>query len=235
MRFILAAPLLVLGVGCGGDDGGGSADAATAPATITVSGEATKREGLSSGPAAGVMVAAYKNTDATTPVATATSDSAGMYSMTITTGGIAVDGYLKATLSGFLDTYLYPPKPLAADFDSASLNILNQSTLDLLSDLLCRNKQDATKGVVAVLVVDAGDMPVAGATVSATPTPGKICYNSGGTPSGDATMTDADGIAYLLNIGPGDVTVTASKSGITYRQQKLTAHAGVFTTTPIQP
>ena len=73
------------------------------------------------------------------------------------------------------------------------------------------------------------------ATVSASPTPGKICYNSGGFPNRNATMTDADGIAYVLNIGPGDAMVTASKSGLTYRMQKVTARAGVFTTTPIQP
>lgn len=202
---------------------------------ITISGTATKREGTSSNPAAGVMVGAYKNSDPNTTVATATTDAAGMYTMTVPTGGTAVDGYLKATLSGFLDTYLYPPKPLADNFDGASLNIINQSTLDLLSGTLCGAAQDGTKGLVAVLVVDAADMPVAGATITGSPAPAKYCYNSGGFPNKNATMTDTDGIAYMINLPPGEVTVSATKSGSTFLAHKVNARAGTLTTTPIQP
>jgi hypothetical protein len=238
MRFNIAVPLLVLLSACGGDDGGGgggSADAATAPAMITISGKATKREGTASSDAAGVVVAAYKNSDPNTVVVMGTTDATGMYSLMIPTGGTAVDGFLKATLSGFLDVYLYPPKPLSADYDGASLNILNQSTLDLLSGTLCGSAQEATKGVIAVLVVDATDTAVAGATVTATPAAAKTCYNQGGLPNRNATMTDADGIAYFLNVPAGEVTVTATKAGTTYRNQKVNARAGAFTTTPIQP
>jgi hypothetical protein len=227
--------LCLFALGCGDDGGGGSADASTAPAMITVSGTATKREGTSSNPAAGVMVGAYKNSDAATSLATATTDAAGMYSMMIPTGGTALDGYLKATLTGFLDTYLYPPKPLAADFDSASLNLVNQSTLDLLSGTLCGTLQEGSKGLIAVLVVDAADMPVAGATITGSPAPAKYCYNSGGFPNKNATMTDTDGIAYMINLPAGEVTVSAAKTGVTFLSHKVNARAGTLTTTPIQP
>jgi hypothetical protein len=236
MRTTLILCLFALGCGDdGGGGGGGSADAATAPAMITISGTATKREGTSSSPAAGVMVGAYKNSDPATAVATATTDAAGMYSMMITTGGTAVDGYLKATLTGFLDTYLYPPKPLSENFDRASLNIVNQSTLDLLSGTLCGTLQEGTKGLVAVLVVDAANAPVAGATITGAPAPAKYCYNSGGFPNKNATMTDTDGIAYMINLPPGEVTVSATKSGTTFVSHKVNARAGTLTTTPIQP
>lgn len=201
---------------------------------ITVSGTATKREGTSANPAAGVMVNAYKNSDPNTSMANATTDAAGMYSIVITTGGVAVDGFLKAQLSGFLDTYLYPPKALDADFNSASLNMVNQSTLDLLSGTLCGLTQDGAKGLVAVLVVDAANAPVAGATISSSPTAAKYCYNSGGFPNKNATMTDTDGIAYMINLTPGDVTVMASKSGVNFPTHKVNARAGTLTTTPIQ-
>ena len=220
----------------GGGGGGGSADAPTAPAMITVSGTATKREGISSSPAAGVMVAAYKNSDPNTAVATTMTDAQGMYSIMIPTGGVAVDGYLKATLASFLDTYLYPPKPLAADFANASLNIVNQGTVDTLSGTLCQRAQDAGMGLVAVLVADAANMPVVGATVSSTPAAAKYCYNgNNGLPMASATMTAADGIAYMINLPPGEVTVNATKSGTTFVSHKVNARAGTLTTTPITP
>jgi hypothetical protein len=236
MRFNLAVPLLVLLGACGGDDGGSSPDAASnVPAMITISGTASARDATGSTPQEGVAIAAYRNSDVNTPVVSATTDASGNYTLVIPTNGMALDGFVKATKAGLLDTYLYPPRALVADFDGASINMITSGTLDLLSNTLCGNAQDTAKGVIAVLVVDAADMPVAGATISASPTPGKICYNSGGFPNRNATMTDTDGIAYVLNIGPGDAMVTAAKSGLTYRMQKVTARAGVFTTTPIQP
>ncbi len=202
---------------------------------ITVSGTATKREGLSSGPAAGVTVAAYKNGDDATVIAMATTDAAGHYTMTLTTGGVALDGYLKGTLSGFLDTYLYPPKALAADFDMASMNMVNQSTLDTLSGTLCKSAQDSSKGLVAVIVADANNTAIAGATVSSTPAAMKYCYNKGALPSDSATATETDGIGYMINLPPGQVTVSASKTGSTFASHSVQARAGVLTTTVIQP
>jgi hypothetical protein len=220
---------------CGGDDGGGGADASNVPATITVSGMATKRENTSSSAAAGVMVSAFQTSDPNTAVANATTDAAGNYSMTITTNGKALDGYLKATLATFLDTYLYAPKPLDADFSGASINMINSGTLGLLSGTLCGNAQDAAKGVIAVLVVDAANNPVAGAMVSSTPAAAKYCYNSGGFPSRNATMTDTDGVAYMLNVAPGQVTVSATMTGTTFASHAVNARAGAFTTTVIEP
>jgi hypothetical protein len=205
---------------------------------ITVSGNATKREGLNSNPAAGVTVAAYKNGDDATVIAMATTDAAGHYTMTIPTGGVALDGYLKGTLGGFLDTYLYPPKALAADFDMASMNMVNQSTLDTLSGSLCKNAQDSTKGLIAVIVADANNSALPGAMVSSTPEAMKYCYNKSGTlgtiPNDTATVTETDGIGYMINLPPGNVSVTATKANYTFPSHSVEARAGVLTTTVIQ-
>jgi hypothetical protein len=241
MRFNIAVPLLVLlsacgddGGGGGGDGGMGSADAAMVPAMITISGEATKRMGIDETPAEGAMVAAYKNSDPNTPIAMTTTNATGMYTMTIQTGGVALDGYLKATLAGFLDLYLYPPKPLTADFDGASLNIVNESTVDLMHTI-CQHSADPAKAVVAVLVVDSADAPIAGAKVTASPAAMKYCYNgSTGLPAAAETMTAADGIAYMLNTTAGEVTVSAMAGGSTFGSHKVTVRAGTFTTTVIQ-
>jgi hypothetical protein len=220
---------------CGGDDGGGGMpDAPPAPAMITISGTATERDGLSTGPAVGVLVEAFERSNESTPVAMTMTDAAGMYSLTVTTDGVAVDGYLRATRSGWLDTYLYPPEPLTADFDGASLNIINQSTFDLLSNTLCQANQVMTNGAIGMLVVDAAEMPVAGATIASSPAATDTCYNSNGTPSNGATATDDDGIGYLFNV-TGDATVSAMATGHTFRSHGVKARAGALTTTVITP
>jgi hypothetical protein len=227
--------LAACGGGGGGDDT--SADApSNVPAMITISGHATKREGANAPTdAANVMIAAYQTADPNTPVAMATTDATGNYSMVITTNGKALDGYLKATLSGSLDTYLYAPKPLVADFSSASINMVAANTVDLLSNLLCGNQQDLAKGVVAMIVADANNMPVAGATVSSSPAAAKVCYNKGGTPNRNQTMTEGDAFVYLINLPPGNVTVSADGAGAPYHSHDVNARAGVLTTTVIQP
>jgi hypothetical protein len=236
MRSVLLASLPFLLLACGDDGGSTTADApSNVPAMITISGKATKREGTSSSDAAGVMVSAYQSSDPNTPVATATTDATGMYSMVITTNGKPLDGFLKGTLSGFLDTYLYAPKPLVADFSSASMNMINSNTLGLLSGTLCASSQDNAKGVIALIVADANNTAVAGATASSSPAAAKICYNQGGFPNKNATMTDTDGIAYLLNVTAGKVTVNAAGAGAPYVSHEVEARAGTFTTTVIQP
>src|SRR5262249_11059715 len=141
MKILCASVLLVAACGSsnkttGDGPGSGSADAkvymdapASIPAMITISGTASSRD-LSGNatPVQGVAVAAYKKTDPTTAVATATTDASGNYSLTVTTGGAPVDGYLKATKSGNTDTYLYPPAPLIADFTMGSINMLTPTT-----------------------------------------------------------------------------------------------------------
>jgi len=75
---------------------------------ITISGVVSERNTTTTTPKSGVVVTAYKASDDSV-VAMATSDAAGMYSISVTTNGVALDGYLKATNTGDLDTYLYPP------------------------------------------------------------------------------------------------------------------------------
>lgn len=235
MRFNMAALALVLVCGCGDDGGGGSPDAPpSAPATITISGTATKRSGLTESPAEGAMIAAYKNSDPNTAIAMTTADAAGMYTLTVETGGVAVDGYIKAKLADFLDLYLYPPKPLTADFAGASLNIIDQQTVDAMY-AFCQHTQDPAMTQIAVIVADGANAPIAGATVSSTPAAPKYCFNgSNGLPSGAETMTNSDGVAYMLNVAPGEVTVSGSSAGSTFGSHKVNARAGAFTTTVIQ-
>lgn len=203
---------------------------------ITITGTAVEQEANGDTPLEGVLIEAFRNSDENTVVTSAMTDANGNYTLTVETGGAALDGYLKASLGGLLDTYLYPPAPISEDFDGASINMITSGTLDLLtSGLACDDDQDPSSGMIAMLVYDSSDMPVAGATVSSQPAASSDCYNSdGGLPSGDNPGTASDGIGYMFNV-TGQVTVNATADGLTFPSHEVNARAGALTTTLIKP
>lgn len=225
--------VLLLASACG-DDIKVTPDAPPAAHTIAISGTASQRSTSGAVPVEGVAVAAYASADETTPLATGTTDADGKYTLTIDTHGVAVDGYLKATMAGMVDTYWYPSAPLTADYADAGLNMLAPQTLDLLANTLCRANQDLAKGMIAVEIRDASRTPVEGATLSSDPASSFYCYDSGGFPSSSATATDPDGIGYLFNL-TGDVTISASKSGSTFKPTTVKVRGGALTTTLVEP
>jgi hypothetical protein len=231
IRLILILSMLV---GCGGDDDGGGVDAPNVPAMIMISGTATSVGLSGSTPEEGVLVEAFENSNDTSPVANTMTDAQGNYTLVITTNGQPLDGFVKATKTGLVDTYLYPPRELIADFAGASLNMVPPGIFDFLSTA-CGGNQDPTKGTIAVLVVDAANTDVAGAMVSSSPAASKVCYNGAdGLPSNAATVTAADGIGYLFNV-TGNVTVSAEATGATFASHAVTARAAALTTTLITP
>ncbi len=232
-RLVCAALLALVGCGSSGS-GTKTPDAAigSAAAKITVSGTA-QAQGASATPLAGVAIAAYRNGDETTPLATATSDTQGKYMMDIETGGVAIDGYIKATISSYLDTYLYPPAPLTTDLSNASINIVNTSTVALFATFCGASAIQPTDGVIAVQVIS-GTTAVAGATAASTPAATSYCYDgtTAGIPDKMATVSGADGIAYMLGV-TGSASVTATKSGATFAAHTVNARPGTLTTTII--
>jgi hypothetical protein len=218
----------------GGNDNPPPIDSPPAAQTITVTGTASELTAGGGTPVEGLLVQAFSNDDENTVVTSSTTAADGTYTLTITTNGVALDGFLKATKTGLVDTYLYPPAPLAADFDGASLNMVSQNTFDLLSNL-CQGNQDPAMGTIAMLAQDAAGNDVAGVTFTSTPAASKVCYNgANGLPSGSATETAADGVGYLFNV-TGDATVNAAADGQTFRSHPVEARAGALTTTLITP
>src|SRR6266550_4136474 len=90
----------------------GQALPTTAPAIITVTGQ-VKKNVLSPNALGGAYVFAFRTGDTTT-LAADTSNTPGFYSLTITTGGTPVNGYVRVTDSAHISTYAYPAVPLAA-------------------------------------------------------------------------------------------------------------------------
>lgn len=235
MKRFACVLLLTSVVGCGG--GGGNTtppDAApVVPAHIMVGGTAKSVGASGTTPLAGVAIAAYQNADEATVVASATTDQSGNYTLDITTNGKALDGYIKATISGYLDVYLYAPAPLVADYPSASMNLITEQTLELLSGSFCNHAITNAMGVVGLEAVDGAGAVVAGAAFAGTPAPAAYCYNgASGLPDRNATVTAADGVGYMLNVS-GSVTVTATKSGVTFGSHVINVRVGSLTTTQV--
>jgi len=203
---------------------------------VTVSGQATERTQAGATPLAGVSIKAFRNADENTPLGMTTSDAQGNYSITAMTNGEAIDGYLQATKQGYLDTYLYPPYPLMMDYNNAPVIMLTQQTFDTLSNI-AQGAQMPGKGFIALVVTD-GTNPVGGAMASSTPAASVVRYNamvgSFVLPSSTATTTYTDGIAYLFNETPGQVTVSAT-GPMTFASHNVKTRPDVLTLTVIVP
>ena len=106
--------------------------------------------------------------------------------------------------------------------------------MDLVIPARVRREKAAKDLTIGLAVVDGQGNPVQGATVSSTPAAGSYHYtDSGGLPSSSATSTSADGVAFLFNVPSGAITVSAAKSGMTFKSHVVTARADKMTTTGI--
>lgn len=224
---------------CGGDDSNNKTNPmpdapGSAAQTITITGTTKVVSASGSTATPGVSVSAYQSSDENTAVATAASDTAGNYTLTITTNGHPLNGYLKATLNGYLDTYLYPPSAITTDYAGAAINIVNESTLEALSTI-CGHGITNAQGVIAAEAFDAAMMPVAGVAFSSSPAAMKYCYNgSSPLPDSSKTVTSADGIGYMIDV-TGDVMVSATKTGATFATHTVKVRTNALTTTLLAP
>lgn len=238
MKKLLCLLALAACGGGGGNSDGMTADAPIAPMMVTISGTATSRGIGGSTPESGVTVAAYANADENTPLAMATTDASGNFTLAITTTGTAIAGHLKATKTGFTTSYLYPPTAISGDLMMVPMNMLTTGNFMNLHSIAQVSRTPGT-GVIGMLVVSGAEVtstPVAGATISTSPASTPYRYNgNNGLPSSSATATQADGLAYAFNAPAGAISASASKSGSTFKPTMLKVHADALIQTIITP
>ena len=223
---------------CGKDSSGpgagfeclGQALPTTAPPLVNVTGQ-VKKSPLSPTPLAGAYVFAFRTGDTTT-LAADTSNTPGFYSLSITSGGMPVNGYVRVTDSAHITTYAYPAVPLAGDAPENVLMITSPEFSFLAA--AAGVTPVAGKGFIGMIVKNCAGTPIAGATVTSSPA-GTVRYNAGGAPSSTVMSTASDGVAYIANVTAGNVTVQATASGHTLRQHIVNARADAITLTEIQP
>lgn len=223
---------------CGGDSNGPQAGfeclgqplPTTAPASISIEGEILQNV-LAPTPEGQAVVTAFRTGDTTT-LAVDTSDTPGRYTMSFATGSLPVDGYIRVTDSTHILAYAYPAVPLAAN-DTQNVQMVSSSEFTTLA-YAAGVTPVAGKGFIGVVVRNCAGAPISGAIVTTNPA-GTVRYNAGGLPSSSAQSTAADGIAYVANVGPGDVQVQASGGGHTLRAHTINARADAITLTEVRP
>ena len=208
----------------------GQALPTTAPATLTASGQTVDIDTLA--PLAGATVSAFRTGDATA-LATSTSDVAGNFTTTAASGGAPIDGYLQASVTGYLDTYLYAAVPLAVDAAGVQVALITQANLDSGTAALGIT-QSADDGAMLLRATDCNGVPLTGVTFSTTPA-GVIRYSANNAPSNTATMTDASGVAFVYNVPPGTVTVDAMLGTRALRAGTVAVHADAGTVVGLRP
>ena len=205
----------------------------TAPSTITISGTAVAPGVSGTTLLAGVSVEAY-TAGSGTPVASTTTGSGGTFSLTLSTGGAPIDGYLKLTMAGYTETDYYPATPAAADGNTGYINLLDASAMSYLS-YFSGVALDSSACQIFVGVTDCQPQPIAGASCSSSPSAAAVRYLAGGVPSSSATATDTSGAAVLLNVPAGSASVQASYNSNTLRAHSVNCPAGVNVQTYVKP
>lgn len=240
MTKSLLALSMLAACGNAADDGEGTPDAGgdPVPAMITVSGQvalAVYAETLS--PQPGIPIRAFDRADELTPIAEATADDLGNFTLSIPTDGEPFDGYLLAHdefTQQQVDTYFYLPGPLSANASGFVVPLLSPYLMGLLVND-CNPDQAAGKGLIVAVATDSARKPVGGATFTSAPAANRYCYNDGvWSPAPLQLRTDADGIGYMFNV-VGPVTVNANKAGAEFEPRLVTARADVVTMVLIAP
>jgi len=197
---------------------------ATAPRSVTVDGFVQNLQGGTA--LADVTIEPFSSG---LPLAVTSSSAAGTFSYTHETGGVPNNDFVKATKTGFLDTFSFPGAPIAGD-DHIEVRMVTMAEVMAFNDQI---PIDLTKGIIFMRLVDCNQSPVQGATVSSSPA-GTIAYFQQGQPSA-ATQTDPSGIVMILNLPPGEVTLTGSLGTVPLRASSLTPTPGAFVITQLQP
>jgi hypothetical protein len=213
------------------------ADAHPAPAMITVSGNAQVESSTGSTSAAvGATIDVFDAANPGSALGTMMTDGSGNFSLMVPTGGVALNGYIKATISGYVDSYVWPAAPWIADYTGASVSFINSTDEGLATGVFCQvsGGQGSSSALIALEVEDGSGNAIGGAVVKTDPAASKACYDgSNGLPSAAEMTTYTDGVALMINVPAGDITLSATKSGSTFTSHTVTGVAGAFTNTII--
>jgi hypothetical protein len=202
----------------------------TAPPTVTVSGTVTLITTSGTTPMTGATLQLYPAEGSA--VATAISDAAGHYMMSVATGGTPYGGYVLGNGSGDLQAYVFPSRPFDSDTYLA-VNMITQQTLSLAGQVANVPIQNGM-AQFAIVIVDCDGTPLSGAKLTAAS--GTVRYGSGGLPTEGTTSTDATGEVFVFNVAPGGFTVSGTAAnGDSLRSHVVGGVGDALTQALLQP
>jgi hypothetical protein len=199
----------------------GMAAPTTAADPVTIAGT-TDEFSMNGGTAlGGVTVETYKVGTATA-LDTKTSDATlGTFTTgNLVTGGVPLDGYIKASLTAYRTSYLYPPNKVVANLAAVPVPLISDANFSQLNALV--SQQDATNGVLFLTVADCALTPISGATLTV-----KQGNSDAGTVLDLGSLTGQsalDGLYLVANVPDGDTTIGASYTTMTFPSHVVAAH-----------
>lgn len=173
--------------------------AACGPGTVLISG--TLRDTISGDPIEGATICAVHPAEE----GCATTDAAGLGELEVSANLDALD--IRVEADGYFpaNTYGYTTDE---DRTDVVLQLIHKDSAGLLK-IATGVELDDSKGVVSVFSKNADGSGASGITVDLEPASGELFYMSGsGFPVPDATATDGNGLALLVNADPGEATVS---------------------------
>lgn len=166
-------------------------------------------------PLEGVVIRAFE-VGQNQELARAVSQEDGSFELLTSTEGVPKQAYLVATKSGYLETRLYPPRPVTADVEGFELPLFDPSKRSLLEER-AEVDQDESLGLAIAGVVDCALFPVGQATVTTSPEVGSLMYqDSVGFPHPLIESTSHEGFVFMFNVPLGDLTVNATADGVDF-------------------
>jgi hypothetical protein len=176
------------------------------------------------------------------PRGTWTTKDDGTFTASEATGGGVQRVFIQSQADGYLDSFSYPPLPLAYSIDV----LVFQARLGLVPALVnagyLRPIEPMTAFMIAS-VVDCNDNPVEGATIDVIDSgvhdqnhPIVKTYFANVRPDPSATQTDSlTGSAFVSGLVPGAVTVRASLGTIPFKENKVTVAVDALTIAEVSP
>jgi len=196
----------------------------TAPDPITLSGTVGDFSTALGTGVAGALVESIRPSDDTV-VGSATTDAMARYTLTLATGGQAIERYTRITRDGQVTSYEYPPFALFRDFQGIYLWTMPPAGRDSMA-AMAQVTLDPTKGIVGIEIADCIGLSIAGATV--TSPSGTVVYNDDrGFPDPSLTATSVSGQVMIWNVDPGPIDVDITYGG-TFRQRTIKSFADSF-------
>lgn len=149
-----------------------------------------------------------------TQVATATTDNAGAFALTVPTqGNSAIDGAITATLPSYAVTRQFLAGAVRADLTKLEVWMLDQNRIQQFANQ-CSPLFPNPQHTVLMIVLDAANQPISGATVRTTPDLPSYCYSDNRGEPGPVGKTQADGHAWAIGLPFGQpVEVQAELPG----------------------
>lgn len=163
-----------------------------------------------------------------TPFTSTTSAADGSYSLALASHGQPMHAVVSLRKSGMLTSVFVPDGPLDGDVIDLYSPITTDATIGALY-IAVGVPRSSSAGTLLVIVTDCDGTPVSDAVVTVTPAPSQMVYtDDAGSPDTTLVATRATGLTHALNVGPGPVTVTASKAGETFFSHQVEILAGNY-------